>query len=280
MSSTYKCVAYNKLLLLSMDIENTFGEQWVIEKIYFHFNKNSIEGKYVKPYVIKFVINELKDTKLSDKELHKNIIKTEEHKWSLEDLYNKLNFIPLYLIKYYPKSTYGIIDINDKLFSVVNTNILSQLLHYEDISYEFEVNHGSIIINELIVSELERLLKEHNIGYEIISTLSSDGKQNIKRRMLVYGTYDDCEPSYKIIISLDGKICNETGFCITPEPIDFKPYSSIGKFKIFSGKSVGIPNDEHLALITTCKLCDAPIICDWLNLKGTRCPYCDNINQL
>ena len=283
MTCKYKCVTYNKLLLFSMDIENVFGSDWVIEKLYFHFNKNSIEGKYVKPYVIKFTIN-----KIEKNEDDRNaIIQTEECKWSLEDIYNKLNFIPLYLIKCYPKSTYGIIDINDKMYTIFNTDLISQLLPYEDISYEFEVKNGSIIINELIITELERILNENNIEFEVVTNKHKDNpnideeEQNvIKKYISVYGVYDDCEPSYKINISLDGKTYDNTGFCIYPEPIDFKPYMSIGKFRLFSGKSVGIPNDEHLALITKCKLCDANIICDWLNLNGTCCPYCGNINQL
>lgn len=287
MNNTYKCVIYNKLLLLSIDIENVFGEDWVIEKIYFHFNKNSIEGKYVKPYVIKFIINKIEKDKDYDKslngELHNNIVQTEEYKWSLDDIYNKLHFIPLYLIKCYPKSIYGVIDINDKMYAISNTNSISQLLPYEDISYEFEVKHGSIIINELIVADIEKILNEHDIKFEIITNKNqdSDDEQNvIKKYISVYGVYDDCMPSYKINISLDGKSYGDSGYCITPEPINFKPYTSIGKFKLFSGKSVNAPNDEHLALITKCKVCDANIICDWLNLKGTRCPYCDSLNQL
>lgn len=283
MTCKYKCVVYNKLLLFSMDVENVFGSNWVIEKLYFHFNKNSIEGKYVKPYVIKFTINEIE----KNEDDRNTIIQTKEYKWSLEDIYNKLNFIPLYLIKCYPKSTYGIIDINDKMYTINNTNSISQLLPYEDISYEFEVKNGSIIINELVITKLERILNDNNIKFEVITNKHKDNpnadkeEQNvIKKYISVYGVYDDCEPSYKINISLDGKTYDNTGFCISPEPIDFKPYISIGKFRLFSGKSVGIPNDEHLALITKCKLCDANIICDWLNLNGTRCPYCGNINQL
>ena len=297
MTNKYKCVTYNKMLIFSMDIENVFGKNWIIEKLYFHFNKNSIEGKYVKPYVIKFTINKIENEDKLNEDIRNNIIQTEECKWSLEDIYNKLNFIPLYLIKCYPKSTYGIIDINDKMYTIFNTDLISQLLQYEDISYEFEVKHGSIIINELIVAELEKILNENNIEFEIITNKHKDNQcvgpfgpearsavedeENIiKKYISVYGVYDDCEPSYKINISLDGKTYDSTGYCISPEPINFKPYVSIGKFKSFSGKSVGIPNDEHLALITKCKLCDANIICDWLNLNGTRCPYCDNINQL
>lgn len=309
-SEKYNCVIYNKLLLLSMDIENVFGDGWVVEKLYFHFNKNSIEGKYIKPYVIKFIIHQ--------RDENEKIINTEEHKWGLNDLYEHLNIIPLYLIKYLPKSTYGVIDITDKIFPINNTELISPLLPFEDISYEFEYNHGSIIIDEVVISELEKLLTENNIKYEIKTTNTDEHPKDVEPKgeasecpkdveakgeasetnehssdvkpkceaderpkyISVYGEYEECEPSYKINISLNGKSYNDTGFCISPEPVDYRPYKSVGKFKFFSGKIVDAPNDEHLALITKCPDCEANVICDWLSLKGTRCPYCDSIIKL
>ena len=251
-----------------MDIENAFGENWIIEKLYFHFNKNSIEGKYVKPYVIKFIINE--------KDENNKVINREEHKWSLGDIYENLDVIPLYVMRCFPKTIYGVIDINDKVFPISSdSEALSQLLPYEDLSYEFEVKHGSIVIDEVITSELEKILKENNIEYSIVTSTDSTPKY-----ISVYGNYEDSEPSYKINISLDGKCYNETGFCVSPEPVDYTPYKSLGKFKFFSGKIVDVPNDEHLALITKCPECEATVICDWLCLKGTRCPYCDSSIKL
>ena len=257
-----ECIVYNKLLLLSMDIENVFGNDCVIEKLYFHFNRSSVNGKYIKPYAIKFIINK-------DKEIT-------EYKWSLADIYENMNIIPLYIIKSIPKTNYGIVDINDKVYPVANTELLSRILPLEDISYEFEVKHGSIIIDDVIISKLESILTENNIEYDV--HYSSDNKT--KKYMSIYGTYEECDPSYKIIASLDGRNYIDSGFCISPEPIDYKPYKSIGKFKYFSGKIVDIPNDEHLALITKCPECEANIICDWLSLKGTKCPYCDSIVTL
>ena len=285
MSGKYRCVTYNRLLLLAIDIENVFGVNHTINKLYFHFNGNSIEGKFVKPYVIKFILT------YNDEDTGENY--TEEYKWSLEDIYDCLEYIPLYVLKGYPKTTYAVIDINDDVFPISNTKSISSLLPYEDISYTFEVKHGSVIINEALISEIERILTDNNIEYKVMST-DVDGKVDgkvddqgltatsatissttMKKYLIVYGPYDDTEPSYNIIISLDGKTYDKSGYCISPEPIEFKPYQSIGKFKLFSGKTVGVPNDEHLALITKCNMCEANIICAWLNFKGTKCPYCD-----
>lgn len=277
------CVFYDKLLLFSMDIENVFGENWIVEKLYFHFNKNSIEGKFVKPYVIKFIINQ------HDEE--NNIVKKEEHKWSLGDIYEKMEIIPLYILKGFPNTDYGVVDINDKVFPISsNTEALSQLLPYEDISYNFEVKHGSIRIDEVVISEVEKMLKDNGIEYSIVTSTPDEVKQNDEdlspppslppKYISVYGVYEECEPEYKINISLDGRSYNETGYCISPEPVDYKRYKSIGKFKYFSKKTVSVPNDEHLALITKCPDCEASVICDWLSLKGTPCPYCQRLIKL
>lgn len=325
MTNKYKSVIYNKILLLSMDIENVFGDTWVVEKMYVYFNKNFIEGKCIKPYAIKFIINHL------GSDDNRTILQTEEYKWCLEDIYNKLNMIPLYLIKKYPRTNYGFVDINDNVYPISDIQKVSHLQQYEDASYEFEVRNGSIVINELVISEIENILKKHDISYEIITATkvsntpinknqfrsgvetkhsdetkeneqtkdkNEDSEQNdendendetehsdannheIKKYISVYGIYQECEPSYKINISLDGKSYDDTGYCITPEPIEFKPYVSIGKFKMFDKRNIRLPNDEHLALITKCLDCGASIICDWLNLKGTRCPYCNEVTKL
>ena len=315
MTNKYKSVIYNKILLLSMDIENVFGDTWVIEKMYVYFNKNFIEGKCIKPYAIKFIINHL------GSDDNHTILQTEEYKWSLEDIYNKLNMIPLYLIKKYPSTNYGFVDINDNVYPISDIQKVSHLQQYEDASYEFEVRNGSIVINELVISEIENILKKHDISYEIITTTKvsntqtkstnenqlltadeteqtdyEDGNEHsdeteqtknsgeniheIKKYISVYGIYQECEPLYKINISLDGKSYDDTGYCITPEPIEFKPYVSIGKFKMFDKRNIRLPNDEHLALITKCLDCGASIICDWLNLKGTVCPYCHEVTKL
>lgn len=300
MTNKYKSVIYNKILLLSMDIENVFGDTWVIEKMYVYFNKNFVEGKCIKPYAIKFIIKQL------GSDDNHTILQTEEYKWSLEDIYNKLNMIPLYLIKKYPTTNYGFVDINDNVYPISDIQKVSHLQQYEDTSYEFEVRNGSIVINDLVISEIENILKKHDISYEIITTTkvsnaptnknrfqsgvetkhseeneqSGENIHEIKKYISVYGIYEECEPSYKINISLDGKSYDDTGYCITPEPIEFKPYTSIGKFKMFDKRNIRLPNDEHLALITKCSDCGASIICDWLNLKGTRCPYCKEVTKL
>lgn len=268
-----------------MDIENAFGDDWSIEKLYFHFNKNSLEGKYVKPYVIKFIIHQ--------KDKNGKIVDTDDCKWSLKDIYDNLNSIPLYLIRGLPKSTYGVVDITDKIYPINNEEVLAPILPYEEMSYKFEYEFGSIAISDVIISEVEKMLKGGGIEFSIVGE-GGDGEMvevgcvdggegepqqpqpqpKIKKYISIYGKYEDCDPSYKIYVSLDGKSYGETGYCISPEPIDYTPYKSIGKFKLFSGKTVDAPNDEHLALITKCPDCDAKVICDWLSLKGTKCPYC------
>lgn len=268
MTNKYKSVIYNKILLLSMDIETAFGDDYVIEKMYVYFNKNFVEGKYIKPYAIKFILNQL-----DPDDSNRKILQSEEYKYSLEDIYDALGIIPLYLIKSYPKTNYGFVDINDNVYPISDVQKVSHLKQYEDDSYEFEVRNGSIIINELVIAEIENILKENKISYEIIN-------EPTKKYISVYGIYKETEPSYKINISLDGKSYDDTGYCITPEPIEFKPYTSIGKFRMFNKRSIGLPNDEHLALITKCSDCGASIICDWLNLRGTYCPYCHEITKL
>ena len=294
MSNKYSCAIYNKLLLFSMDIENAYGDDWSIEKLYFHFNKNSLEGKYIKPYMVKFIIHQ--------RDKNGKIVDTEDCKWSLKDIYDNLNTIPLYLIRGLPKSTYGVVDITDKIYPVNNEEVLAPILPYEEMSYKFEYEFGSIAISDVIISEVEKMLTDGGIefsivgedgdGEEVVKVMNVDGCEHgecehsgeqqpqqlqqpkIKKYISIYGKYEDCEPSYKIYVSLDGKSYAESGYCVSPEPIDYTPYKSIGKFKLFSKKTVDAPNDEHLALITKCSECGANVICDWLSLKGTKCPYC------
>ena len=260
MPNNIKYITYNKILILSFDIENSFGPDWCIEKIWFSFNSSVIDGNRVKPCLIKFKINEIKNG---------DIIKTEEYEWTIEDIYNKLNFIPLYIIPKDPSGVYGAFDINDKLYGITNRESIEKLKNYEDAAYKFERTSGMISINEELVEQLLKILNENGIGYEVEKT--DDGTC---KSIMIYSIYQDCEPSYKIIVSLDGRVRNDLGYCVSPELIKFSNYQSIGKFKVFSNHTVNMPNDEHLALITKCPCCEANIICDWLNFKGTECPYC------
>lgn len=260
MSNNIKYITYSKILILSFDIENLFGPNWCIEKILFSFNKSTIEGNRVKPCLIKFKINEVEGG---------SIIKSEEYEWTIENIYNELNFIPLYIIPRYPSSNYGAFDINDNLYSITNKASIEKLKNYEDDAYKFEITNGMISINEELVEQLLKILNENEIGYEVEKP---DG-ENYKS-IIIYSIYQDCEPMYKITVSLDGRVRNNLGYCITPELIKFSNYQSIGKFKVFNNHTVNMPNDEHLALITKCPCCEANIICDWLNFKGTECPYC------
>ena len=134
MTNKYKSVIYNKILLLSMDIESALGDDYVIEKMYVYFNKNFVEGKYIKPYAIKFILNQL-----DPDDSNRKILQSEEYKYSLEDIYDALGIIPLYLIKSYPKTNYGFVDINVKaeLNVVLNFSTPFTLIPFRKIFFPF-----------------------------------------------------------------------------------------------------------------------------------------------
>lgn len=261
---------YDRIILLAFDIEKHFEDKYSVVKLWYHFNKNNIERRYVKPYVIKFKLTE----KRNIDEQNDNVENYTEYKWSLEDIYNNLHFIPLFYIDCFNSAQYGCVDINDTVYAIKDTNRISDLLSYEDISYEFELRNGHHTINDTIIDTVTNTLTKHNIHYTIHI------EDDIKRYISIYGIYEEMEPNYKIIISLDGREYKDTGYTIVPVPVEYQPYYSLGKFKLFNRVHVNIPNDEHLALIYKCPDCKANVICNWLSIHGTTCPYCDNMIKI
>lgn len=268
--SSVKTIVYTNMLLLTIDIENSLKNVNVsIDKFYFHFIKYNVESSHARPYFIKFnTIDKVTGT-------------TEEYKWTAKEMYEILKFIPLYRIYNNITAEFNTIDINDKLYPLSDPISIEKLREFERKSYDYELKHNGIIVSVEILNKIESLLQLYEVGYEVhyakYEDESSSSDEQYPSYIVVYKDYAETAPSYNIIISLDNRPHNDTGYCISPNPIEFSQFASIGVFKTFGDSYVNIPSEDHIAVITACDECEAPIICDWLQLKGTKCPYCDTM---
>ena len=250
----YKCFYYNKIDLLKFDIENELDKNdkseqvHVINKIFYFFNKSSVDGKYAKPFLIKFFLNSSKTP----------------IQWAVEDIYQHFQAIPKYLLASNMISDYNYIDNSGKIFTITSKESINSIISYENSAYDFEVNFGSVLVEQSVIDELQQLLEQYEIYYE----LSQD-----KSKIIVY---DSQQSLYTLVISLNGKIDRKNKYEITPKIEHYNDYISLGKFNSFNGKSTEIPNDDNLALIHQCPKCKLYLICNWWNVKGTTCPHCKN----
>lgn len=279
-----KSVTYSNMLLLTIDVENALKKvDLTIEKFFFHFLRYNVECSYAKPYFIKFTT--------VDKETGEK----EEHKWTMREMCEYLRFVPLYKMCNRIETEYNAVDINDKLFPLRDENSTAKLKEMERESYEYELKHGNVIVSVEILKKIEEMLEYYGIGYKIqyirmgeggnesevegerdgVSESEGDSDMQYPSHMIVYDEYEGVKPSYNVVISLDNRLHVDKGFCISPEPVEYSQFMAVGVFKYFDNAYVEIASEEHIAVLTSCDECEAPMICDWMSLKGTRCPYCD-----
>ena len=281
-----KSVTYSNMLLLTIDVENALRKvNLTVEKFFFHFLRYNVECSYAKPYFIKFTT--------VDKETGER----EEHKWTMREMCKFLRFVPLYKMCNRIETEYNVVDINDKLFQLRDENSTVKLKEMEQESYEYELKHGNVIVSVEILKKIEEMLQYYGVGYNIhyirvggagdgaserasngvaesdrASETDSDGDSDVQypSYMVLYEEYEGVKPSYNVAISLDNRLHVDKGFCISPEPVEYSQFMGIGVFKYFDNSYVEIASEEHIAVITSCDECEAPMICDWMSLKGTR----------
>ena len=246
---------YNKITMLMFDIENALDNidpknSHVIKKLFYYFNKSSIDGKYAKPYLIKFILSSPDES---------------EHLWSLNDIYNSLHQIPKFLLRGSVQADHSFIDASSVMFPL-KKEAIDKFSNFEDEAYDFEVSFGSAYVSEDVIDSVCEQLEIHEIEYDIVEN-----------------DHIICYPSdakYQLYISLNGKINKSHAYELRPAIADYKPYPSIGKFNMFAGKPTAIPNDDNLAIFTKCVKCGKHFIANWWSTKGTKCPYCDTNNKL
>ena len=259
---SYEYNIYNKMNVLCYDIENILDQEdiskgeHIVKKVFYYFNRSCVDGKYVKPYLIRIFLSKPEEIELQ---------------WGINELYTHFNKIPKYQIQTNILADYNYIDINNKQFTIKNQETINKFSDFEDEAYEFEVNKGNILIDNATINQICELLDTYSIEYDF----NYDDNEKIISIVL----YPDCV-KYHVYISLNGKINKSNGYEIAPKIINFKQYPSIGKFNVFKGKSTQIPNDDNLALIHKCNHCNKPMIYNWWEYNGTRCPFCDKINKI
>ena len=238
--------------ILIFDIENELDyisqpNIHTIRKIFYYFNRSSIEGKYAKPFLIKFFTTD-----------------DEKYEWSINDIYIHLSYVPKFLL-----STSNIpydfnyIDINNKIFPIKKSESINSFKVFDDEAYEFEVNFGSRLVDKETTNSLCELLEINNIEYHF----DNDDKPEY---IITY----PATSHYHIHVSLNGKINKSNAYEISPYIDDYEHHTIIGKFNMFNNKQTPIPNDDNLAIITHCSNCHKSIIVNWWSIK-TICPFCN-----
>ena len=245
---------YNKMNILVFDIENaldgtnTTDNIHTVKKIFYYFNKSSIEGKYAKPFLIKFFTTDDK-----------------EYAWSINDIYRYLSYVPKFLLSVSNVPyDFNFIDTSNKIFPIKKADSINKFKPFDDEAYDFEVNFGSKIVSRDVINNLCELLETHEIFYEF----DNDDKPEY---IIIYPN----DANYKIFIALNGKINKAHAYEISPFIDTFETVQVVGKFNIFSKKPTAIPNDDDLAILTTCPHCHKSIIINWWAVHGTSCPFCN-----
>lgn len=258
---TDRYLFYNKVNMLTFDIENVLDDAdpsktHIIKKLFYFFNKSSIEGKFAKPFLIKFI--------LADDE------PGNDTKWTLETIYQHLQKIPKFQLATNINADYNCIDSSNKVFPIKKKESITPLIPFEDAAYEFEVNFGSVLVDDSIISQLETLMIKYEIHFEY-----DDAIDDHETSMVLYTN----DAKYHLKISLDGKTSKANKYEVSPSIRTFNNGTiiSIGKFTQFDGKPTMIPNDDNLALISKCSKCDKYMVSNWWSFKGTRCPYCSTL---
>ena len=249
--------------ILCYDIENILDqedtinhEQHTVKKLFYYFNRSCIDGKYVKPYLIRIFLSKPQEVELQ---------------WGVNELFTHFNNkLPKYQLQTNVLADYNYIDTNNKQFTIKNQETIDKFSKYEDEAYEFEVNKGNILIDNNTINSICEILETHELSYKF------DDDEKLNSIIL----YPD-SAAYHIVISLNGKINKKNEYEISPNVVNYKPsYTSLGKFNMFMGKSTPIPNDDNLAIISTCNHCNKPMIYNWWSYIGTRCPYCEKISKM
>ena len=259
-SGKYECNVYNRMAVLSYDIENELDRidpehQHVIKKLFYYFNKSTIDGKFAKPYLIKFFLTEPQD---------------EEIMWGVNDIFKHFQRMPKYQLQANILCDYNYIDIFNKQFPIKNKETIAKFSSYEDEAYDFEVNLGSVIVSQDVKEHICQILTDHEIFYQFDN---DDEPAYIE-------VYSPHESKYIIKISLNGKIDKRNPYEIAPNIVEYKPYISLGKFNTFNGKPTAIPNEDNLAIIAKCPHCQKYMIYNWWAINGTKCPYCNTNNKI
>ena len=260
-ASTNACkyILYNKINILSFDIENALDEvqpdiQHIIKKIFYFFSSSSIESKYAKPFLIKFILED----------------SNEAVKWNLSDIYEHFKAIPKFLLPANVLSNYNVLDNSGKVFAVKRKDQIEALTPFENSAYDFEVNFGSKLISAETIKQLTAILEQYEIFYEF-----SDNSEH----PVSISLYEADKSKYQLHLKLDGKIDSRNKYEVQPNIQQFNNSTviSLGKFTVFNNKPTTIPNDDDFAVITTCSKCNKHILVDYWKYKGTPCPYCNSL---
>lgn len=257
--TSYKTVLYNKISILGFDIENALDEenpdiQHIVKKVFYFFNASSVEGKYAKPFLLKFLLDG----------------ETNDIKWNLQDIYDHFQAIPKFQLASHVLSNYNVLDNSGKIYPIKRKDQIDALSKFEKDAYTFEVNFGSVIVSEEIIKQLCSILEQKEIFYEF-----SDDTKNPESLII----YDPGKARYRLFISLNGKTDINNKYTVQPNIKLFNSDSitSLGKFIVFNGKATTIPNDDNFALIHQCSKCHSNFIINYWNYKGTNCPYCNSL---
>ena len=244
--------------VLMFDVENVLDKMdetttpHIIRKMFYYFNKSSVEGKYAKPFLLKFYLST-----------------GEEFCWSINTIYQNLSYIPKFLISSVITSDLNCIDVSNKIFSIKNTESIKKYSKYDEEAYEFEVNFGSVLVEQSTINSLCEMLESHGIQYDF-------DNETLPQEIVLYPSTS----SYQLHIPLNGKINKAHQYEILPFIDKYNNQDVIGKFVMFKGTPTPIPNDDNLGLFKICSHCHSTFIINWWSYNGTKCPYCNHNDKI
>ena len=244
--------------VLMFDVENVLDKMdettpHIIRKMFYYFNKSSVEGKYAKPFLLKFYLS----------------TGEEEFCWSINTIYQNLSYIPKFLISSIITSDFNCIDVSNKIFSIKNTESIKKYSKYDEEAYEFEVNFGSVLVEQSTINSLCEMLESHGIQYDF-------DNETLPQEIILYPSTS----SYQLHIPLNGKINKAHQYEILPFIDKYNNQDVIGKFVMFKGTPTPIPNDDNLGLFKICSHCHSTFIINWWSYNGTMCPYCNHNDKI
>ena len=263
----YEYNLYNRINLLSFDIENALDQEendkvHKVMKLFYYFNHSGVNGKYVKPFLIRAFI-----TTNNEANEGNDLV---EIQWGVNDLFSRFNKLPMYQLHTNTMADYNYIDIKDKQFSVKNDSQIAKFTKFEDEAYEFEIRKGNVLLTSEETDRLFELLEINEIDYDC--EYDDDG---FPCCVIMFP-----KTKNQVYISLNGRINKSHKNEILPKINENYPFISLGKFNVFNGKLTQLPNEDNLALIAKCNYCHCHMIHNWWSMNGTRCQQCCKLNKL
>lgn len=219
-------VVIGNILTLIFDLENVYGE---ISDFSCMFNVEDMVGVYCRPYMIKFVVGDVK-------------------RFDLKEIVAAVGYVPILIIKALPKTGFGLINMKN-FYSNLTVDLANQLTDYMDRSETYYNDLHKLDVNKeayyTLFNELQRLgfnVKEDDIGCGIIIN------------DIIHITFNG-----QVYKRFPTNILS-TGIKYFNNPRGEQIVISIGTFKRINNKAVSIPSSDHIALLVNNQ------IVDWMSL--------------